>query len=163
MLNYHLLCQFESAALVFIEITMDAATASSDRSILPEKPHQPRAFHFPKREYGKKSVVRRSFQTAWFDKWPCLHYREENDSVLCHTCLKAKVSRSCHGLQMLYRGFTNWKDAILVRFSGHEASIGHKEAFLKGTTLPASKRLLERRQCFLKILSNVRYLARQGL
>ena len=70
---------------------MDAA--SSDRSILPEKPHQPRAFHFPKREYGKKSVVRRSFQTAWFDKWPWLHYREENESVLCYTCLKAKVGK----------------------------------------------------------------------
>ena len=40
-----------------------------------------------------ESAVRRSFQTAWFDKWPWLHYREENDSMLCCTCLKAMVKK----------------------------------------------------------------------
>ena len=51
---------------------MDASSSQSvsdTDSIFPEIPHQPRAFHFPKREFGKKSAVRRSFQTAWFDKW----------------------------------------------------------------------------------------------
>ena len=75
---------------------MDASssqTVSDTDSIFLEIPHQPRAFHFPKREFGKKSAVRRSFQTAWFDKWPWLHYREENDSVSCYTCLKAKLEK----------------------------------------------------------------------
>eukprot|EP00731_Ephydatia_muelleri_P007654 Em0003g1902a len=56
---------------------MDASSSQSvsdTESIFPEIPHQPRVFHFPKREFGKKSAVRRSFQTAWFDKWPWLHY-----------------------------------------------------------------------------------------
>ena len=74
------------------------------------------------------------------------------------------------------RGYTNWKNAI-VRFSTHETSSCHKEALLKVITLPASttpdvalclssqhqKDCLERRQCFLKILFNVRFLACQGL
>ena len=75
---------------------MDASSSQSvsdTDSIFPEIPHQPRAFHFPKREFGKKSAVRRSFQTAWFDKWPWLHYREEDDSVSCYTCLKAKFDQ----------------------------------------------------------------------
>ena len=90
--NYHLLCQFETAAsssfqarwmrvLVKVSVTLTVFSHTG----------QPRAFHFPKREFGKKSAVRRSFQTAWFDKWPWLHYREENDSVSCYTCLKAKL------------------------------------------------------------------------
>ena len=75
---------------------MDASSSQSvsdTDSIFPEIPHQPRAFHFPKREFGKNSAVRRSFQTAWFDKWPWLNYREENDSVSCYTCLKAKLEK----------------------------------------------------------------------
>ena len=59
---------------------MDASSSQSvsdTDSIVPEIPHQPRAFHFPKREFGKKRAVRRSVQTAWFDKWPWLHYHEE--------------------------------------------------------------------------------------
>ena len=59
---------------------------------------------------------------------------------------------------------------------GHEATIRQKEACLKVIILPsttpdiASSLSLqhqvackERRQCFLKILSNLRFLARQGL
>jgi hypothetical protein len=72
------------------------------------------------------------------------------------------------------RGFHNWKDAT-VKFKLHSSSNCHKEAVLKMVTMPSSKNVaeslssqlamekLERRQCFLKILSNVRFLARQGL
>ena len=59
---------------------MDASSSQSvsdTDSIFPEIPHQPRAFHFPKREFGKKRAVRRCFQTAWFDKWPWPQYREK--------------------------------------------------------------------------------------
>ena len=83
-------------------------------------PHQPRAFHFPKREFGKKSAVRRSFQTAWFDKWPWLHYREENDSVSCYTCLKAKLEKKLSwaanaDAAFTDKGYTNWKDATVMQ------------------------------------------------
>ena len=72
-------------------------------------------------------------------------------------------------------GFSNWKDAI-AKFTKHEGSRCHKDAILKTITLPAttkdvsellslqlSKERLERRKCFLKLLSNVRFLSRQGL
>ena len=44
-------------------------------------------FKFPKRSFGKKNIVQRSFQHSWFSKWPFLHYSEANDEVYCHTCL----------------------------------------------------------------------------
>ena len=72
-------------------------------------------------------------------------------------------------------GFANWKD-FSVRLPAHEATSCHKTAVLKTITLPATTRdvgemlsaahardRLERRQCFLKPLSNVRFLARQAL
>ena len=54
---------------------------------VPDKPHQPVAFNFPKRSFGKKNSVQRSFQASWFSQWPFLHYDEANDAVFCHTCL----------------------------------------------------------------------------
>ena len=56
---------------------------------LPEKPNQPQSFSFPKRKYGKTSVVERSCQSSWFKTWIWLHYNEAKDSVHCHLCLKA--------------------------------------------------------------------------
>ena len=72
-------------------------------------------------------------------------------------------------------GVVNWKEAR-ARFSAHESNTCHKDAVLKTVTLPATVRdigeavslqhaqdKLERRQCFLKLLSNDRFLAKQGL
>ena len=53
---------------------------------LPDKCNQPRRFSFPQREFGKQSKVKRSFQPSWFDRWTWLHYRADNDSVVCFTC-----------------------------------------------------------------------------
>lgn len=56
---------------------------------VPETPHQPGPqFSFPRRSFGKKTVLNRSFQHAWFLKWPFLHYKESSDTVYCHTCLR---------------------------------------------------------------------------
>ena len=41
---------------------------------LPTVPHQPKSFDFPKRSFGKKVIVKRSFQASWFDRWSWLHY-----------------------------------------------------------------------------------------
>ena len=68
------------------------ASSSAIASCTPYKPHQPRGFPFPKREYN---VAKRSFQPSWFDKWPWLHYCEENDSVVCHTPL-SKVGKEAY-------------------------------------------------------------------
>ncbi|XP_062500232.1 uncharacterized protein LOC134177469 isoform X1 [Corticium candelabrum] len=40
---------------------------------LSESPHQPTAIQFPKRQFGKKSVVYRPFQPAWFLSMSRLH------------------------------------------------------------------------------------------
>ena len=64
--------------------------ASSSRENLPEissLPHQPTAFSFLKRSFGKKNVSLRSFQASWFRQWPFLHYDEARDVVHCHTCV----------------------------------------------------------------------------
>ena len=71
-------------------------------------------------------------------------------------------------------GFCNWKDATIA-FCNHEQSVCHKEAMEKIVTLPATtrdvgellsgmhaKEKIENRQCFLKILSNLRFVASQG-
>ena len=56
---------------------------------VPETPHQPdSSFNFSKRSFGKATVVKRSFQHCWFQKWPFLQYKESSDVVLCHTCLR---------------------------------------------------------------------------
>lgn len=158
------------------------ATAPGRLQVPPigSKPHQPSSFKFPKREFGKKAVVKRSFLPHWFQRWPWLHYSEDKDAVFCFVCVKAyseKKLDSIGTLESTYisSGYTNWKDAC-VKFPNHEMSRCHKDAVLKTVTLPATtqnvgellsselaKERLERRQCFLKLLSNVRFLSRQGL
>ena len=142
------------------------------------EPHQPRHFNFPKREFGKKSIVKRSFQADWFLKWPWLHYREDNDTVFCHTCVKAfkKMKMSFRSAEdaFISRGFQNWKLATSV-FRQHELSNCHKEAVEKIITLPVTtsdvgemlskahaQEKSENRQVLLAILSNLRFLARQA-
>ena len=66
-------------------MTHSAACSSS----ASETPHQPLSFPFPKRPFGKKNVVYRSFQPSWFASWTWLHYDETTDAVLCHLCTKA--------------------------------------------------------------------------
>ena len=158
----------------------EMAECSSGGSLsVGDSPHQPRKFLFPKREFGVKSIVRRSFQASWFDTWKWLHYDEESDTAFCHTCIKAfkekkLFSNSCDP-SFIRKGFHNWKDATL-KFRAHESSNTHKEAILKVVTLPKTTRnvgealssslrheKLERRKVLLKILSNIRFLGRQGL
>ena len=41
---------------------------------LPSVSHQPKPFDFPKSSFGKKVIVKRSFQASWFDRWSWVHY-----------------------------------------------------------------------------------------
>ena len=125
-------------------------------------------------------MAKRSFQPQWFDKWTWFHYDEERDVAFCHTCIIAKRNDHLHTVSNLEQsfistGFSNWKDAI-AKLGKHEASQCHKEAVLKTITLPAmtpdvsemlasqlAAQRLESRKCFLHLLSNTRFLSRQGL
>ena len=153
---------------------MSGPSSAIDPGSLPAEAHQPRTFEFPKRTFGKKVVVNRSFQRSWFGKWPWLHYIESDDAVICITCARASLQKKLQwssnlDLAFISKGFTNWKDAT-VKFAIHASSKCRKEAVLKMVTLPSStknvaeslstelkREKFERRQCFLKVLSNIRF------
>ena len=159
-----------------------ASSCSRFHSIpdLPPAPHQPTAsFVYSKRAFGKKNVVWRSFQQAWFKQWTWLHYDEANDVAYCHLCvsaLKQKKMKQCNAKpSFLSTGFSNWKDAT-VAFKKHHLSACHHSAVDVMITIPATTRDIgeqlsqihsqekaTNRRMFLKILSSIRYLARQGL
>jgi len=67
------------------------ATSSLKATVpsLPDDPHHPKNFSFPKRSFGKAKPVQCSAQSQWFKAWPLLHYDESQDVVFCHTCVKA--------------------------------------------------------------------------
>ena len=143
---------------------------------LPTKPYQPRHISFPPRTFGKQSPVQRTFQCSWFDKWQWLHYNVAQDAVHCFTCCKAvkdgraKITGLAEG-SFLVNGFTNWKDAT-TKFAKHESSDFHKvcaEALSSTVDIgdmlnkQAVTEKQENREYLLKVLSTVRFLARQGL
>ena len=99
-------------------------------------------------------------------------YDENDDVVFCHLCV---VKRAVKEAAFVSKGYCNWKD-VIVAFGKHEKSDCHKSAVEAIVTLPIqckdnaerlSKQIasdkLNNQQCLLKIGSNVRYLARQGL
>lgn len=96
---------------------------------------------------------------------------------MCITCSRASEQKKLQwssnaDAAFITKGFSNWKDAT-VKFGIHDSSKCHKEAVLKIVTLPSTtsnvaeslslqlkKEKLDRRQCFMKILSNTKFLAR---
>ena len=144
------------------------------------KPHQPLVnFKFPYREFGKQKLVKRAFQHSWFAKWKWLHYEEDMDKAFFYNCIQAykedKLRASNLELAFISKGFNNWKDAG-VKFKEHESSNCHKDSMIVTVDLPSSvkdiaetlqreltKQKSENRQMLLKILSNIRFLARQSI
>ena len=57
------------------------AMAKSGIPDLPDSANQPTSHNFPKKSFGKKTVVERSFQATWFNTWKWLHYDETNDKA----------------------------------------------------------------------------------
>ena len=143
-----------------------------------EKPTHPQTtFQFPKRDFGKKKIVQRSCRADWFTTWPWLHYC--SDVVFCHVCITAMkhkgMEESRGDYSFTHVGFKNWKDAT-ISFRDHQSSAVHKTALQLVVDIPASypdvgeivstnhaRDKKDSRQCLLKILSNVVFLARQGL
>lgn len=105
-----------------------------------------------------------------------MHYNENSDTVVCFTCKKAHDENKLNAdSAFVNRGFSNWKDAS-KKFNIHQNSNTHREAVLKVVTAPSSMtdvgehlssqlkiEKAENRHCFLKILSALKYLARQGI
>jgi hypothetical protein len=166
---------------IVLSTAKDKATIQSSNKV-GEKPHQPSSYVFPKRTFGIKAPVHRSFQPSWFTTWPWLHYLENEDMALCHTCTRAfqtnQLSSTMVDPAFISKGYTNWKDATVKKagFTKHENSDCHKKAVERLFTLPSTTKDVaeslsqtheddkaESRRVFLKILSNIKFLARQGL
>ena len=82
---------------------------------LSDKPHQVRLKKFPLREMGNQ---KRAFNPKWFDEFKFLHYREESDSVICHTCAVAdnqNLLKTDTKKERIFidKGFFKWTKTIL--------------------------------------------------
>ena len=121
---------------------------SSSRSLLslPAKPHQPRSFPFPKKEFGKNVILKSCFQPSWFTKWPWLHYNQGQDTEFCFICMKAssesKIQCASNSeAAFITAGVSNWKDAS-AKFVKHQSSSCHRESVLKMVTLVVASHTL---------------------
>ena len=98
--------------------------------------------------------------------------------MYCFTCITAarqhQVIHKRGDTAFVRNGFSDWKDAT-VSFRKHEASAVHTDA-VQGALAPKTRpdvaemlsselarQKADNRQCLLKILSNLMFLARQGL
>ncbi|XP_033126692.1 uncharacterized protein LOC117124539 [Anneissia japonica] len=166
-----------------ISITSTTEEEASATSIpdtmpdIPNEPNQPRNITFEPRLYGKK---KQRFQPSWFDTYPWLHYREHNNSVLCHLCVRADIDRKLFTARnkeaaFLKYGFANWKKALDC-FESHEKSTCHQLAAESVVILPNvckdigetisrahQETKLAARKNVAKIVQNLRFLGRQGL
>ena len=165
-----------------IDDTSEIVPFSSQESVVTPassevrpNPRQPKLSSFPPSQFGKQT---RSFQSAWFKRWKWLDWDDDMNGVFCHSCRNAallhfKLSKRAEST-FSTTAFRNWKDATRS-FRKHESSTAHKEAALKwvhysksqSVAAQISKQLLRdqvlAQKCLLKIISSLRYLARQGL
>lgn len=145
---------------------------SSENVTLCHSPNQP-DIKYPKNSYG------RCFNYEWYRKWPWLHWDERKSAVLCHPCsIVASMSTKllCKKLESTFSvdGFTNWRDPGRA-FNKHERSAQHKESLLRWTSYCKKMNVAaqlnsqicqeqeKNRAVLMKILTSIRFLARQGL
>ena len=140
---------------------------------LADKPHQPRLKKFTLREMGNQ---KRAFNPKWFDEFKFLYYREESDSVICHTCavadnqnlLKTDTKKE---RTFIDKGFFKWTKA-LENFRVHANSATHKHTIevlsnpshieeLLSQHAASQKR--ENSRCLMKILEDIVFLGKQRL
>ena len=122
---------------------------------------------------------RRRMQPAWFKRYPWLHYSRHLSAVLCFSCAKATAlsltGLSCKIQQtFITKGFSDWKKAM-DKFADHEKCSSHRHAVMQlqqSASTPSidvqlsAQRAADQaraRLALLKLISSVRFLARQGL
>ena len=99
-----------------------------------DSPYQSKNFKFPAKTFGSKNPTKRSFQTAWFERFKWLQYDQRRDAAYCHTYLKALQSGMLTSPNsdsaFTKKGFSNWKNAMEKKkgFQKHESSDSHMEA-----------------------------------
>lgn len=151
----------------------------------PSRPYQPCPSHLvqiPPKVTKSQNV---NFQYKWFKMWPWFHYSESLKGVLCFTCYSAdqqdllKLNNKKEDA-FIPTGFNNWKKVSslgrhkLGRYHEHEMSETHKFAAAQSKSQKQSTVVAQvtdhkckqedvNRRMLVKVLTSVRYLARQGL
>ena len=155
----------------------DAECCSNVRE--PYQPEDERVLRGTRHQTGNKKEYR-AFNKKWYKQYPWLTLCTTRNSVFCYIC---RFSAETNQLALSKNtepaftkdGFSNWKKATST-FSSHESSSGHKEASFIVQRIKAkeaginemindhsSKVQESRRRLFLKELSSLRMLLRQGL
>ena len=75
---------------VVMHMTTTHGPSSPVISNVSEHPNQLTQFKFPQWQFGKKKIVKHSFQIQWFKKWQLLHYDEAQNLAFCHVCATAR-------------------------------------------------------------------------
>lgn len=118
-------------------------------------------------------------QTSWYKRYPWITVCTTSYRIFCHACRSAKhqaliVFSTRQSKSFTEEGVCNWKNALTI-LDEHEQSDMHKEALLQladkssstdiGAQLSAqhSSDQKHHRLMFSKLLSSIRFLARQGL
>ena len=130
-------------------------------------------------ELKKNKTYSRSIQTSWYKKYPWISVCTTSYKIFCHVCRSAKYE----GLLVFSKrqlncfvedGFSNWKNA-LAKLDEHGKCDMHREAVMKlaakassthiGAQLNAQHSLDQKHHQYMlaKLLSSIRFLARQGL
>jgi len=151
------------------------ATALSEpqQNIDPSRPYQPNPASIPSQPLKDRCL---KFQSSWFEKFPWIHYSVSLKAVLCFTCSRANVTSPDMHLDEAFvsSGFRNWKKA-LEKFSQHQSSHYHhcsvtaEQHSMRGDSV--DKRLIRSRneqqstsrRMLVKLITSLRFLARQGL
>ena len=154
--------------------------ASNERLSVPPTANIPfnlaATFEFPKSKCGKQN---RSCQSSWFDSYTWLHYRIEDDSVLCNIYAKHELKGNLESVikkerAFLDQGFRNLRKAIDY-FRTHQQSECHKTATDLEIAPQTCKNIIEltnenvkkprsaERSYFIKVMETVQFLGRQGI
>ena len=161
-------------------LEFSSETGSNERLSVPPTTnipfHAAATFEFPKSKCGKQN---RSCQSSWFDSYTWLHYRIEDDSVLCRICARHELKGNLESVikkerAFLDQGFRNWRKAIDY-FRTHQQSECHQTAsnleiapqtcknIIELTNENAKKLRSAERSYFITVMETVQFLGRQGI
>ncbi|CAH9060043.1 unnamed protein product [Cuscuta europaea] len=147
------------------------------REYLTRGPCRPIGHVYPKRVYGKE---KRSFQPAWFEKYPWLEYSISKDAAYCLWCYLFKDSNKGNRVgevAFTEKGVNNWKKALDI-FNTHVGVVGsaHNNARVKLETFQNQRQSISHlisahgreieaayRIRLTAILDVIRFLLKQGL
>ena len=139
----------------------------------------PMSFYFTKRKLGS---TERSFRAEWREKFSWLHCDVSKYAAFCFHSMQCEEQNKYYWLAQrerepafIFRGFTDWKESTSA-FRKHAARDCHREAVETLVVLPSSTKDVgdlysaqhaeekaKNRKMLLLMLTNVQFLARQGL